>query len=291
MANGQRIGLVLEGGAMRGMYTAGVLDYFAERDLYFPYVIGVSAGACMASSYLSRQIGRNRRVNLEFAGDPRYLSWRKFVRHRQELFGMDFIFHEIPRNLIPFDFRAFHESPEEFVIVTTDLETGQPVYYRKSEGLTDDDLLTLLKASSSLPIFAPVVEYRGRKLMDGGIADPIPIRQAEADGCSRTVLILTRNQGYVKKKTRLGWLVRRKFAAYPDFVNVVLTRHHHYNDTTRYIEERERAGAAFAIRPRAPMRTSRTEQNRTKLEQLYRQGYSDAEYYYPKLMEWIGQMG
>lgn len=288
MANAQQTGLVLEGGGMRGMYTAGVLDYFAERDLYFPYQIGVSAGACMASSYLSRQIGRNRRVNIEYAGDPRYLSWRKFLRYRQELFGMDFIFSVIPRNLIPFDFQTFHASPEEFVIVTTDLETGQPVYYRKSGGFSDEDLMILLRASSSLPIFAPVVEYRGRKLMDGGIADPIPIRRAEADGCERTVLILTRNQGYVKKKTRLSWLVQRKFAQYPDFVNVVLTRHHHYNDTIRYIHEREREGAAFVICPRAPMRAGRTEQNRRKLEELYRQGYEDAQYYYPKLMEWMG---
>ena len=287
MANAHQAGLVLEGGGMRGLYTAGVLDYFAEKDLYFPYQIGVSAGACMAVSYLSRQKGRNRRVNTEFAGDPRYLSWRKFLRHRQELFGMDFIFDEIPRNLIPFDFQTFHASPEEFVIVVTDIETGQPVYYRKSEGFSDDELMKLLRASSSLPFFAPVVEYQGRKLMDGGIADPIPIRKAEADGCHGTVLILTRNMGYVKKKTRISWLLKRKFAQYPEFVNVMLNRHHHYNDTIRYIHEQEQAGSAFVIRPREPMKVGRTEQNREKLEHLYMQGYTDAQFYYPKLMEWL----
>lgn len=270
---------------MRGLYTAGVLDLFAERDLYFPYQIGVSAGACMAVSYLSRQRGRNKIVNIDFAGDPRYLSWRKFLRHRRELFGMDFIFEEIPMFLVPFDFQAFEESREEFVVAATDVETGEPAYFYKNR--PGFEALTLLRASSSLPFFAPIVEFQGKKLMDGGISDPIPIRKAEADGCSRTVLILTRNQGYVKSRNRLRWLLQRKFGAFPKFVEVMLNRHDIYNKTVAYAEEKERSGEAFIIRPREPIAVGRVEQNKAKLEQLYKQGYEDAKAIYPKLAPWL----
>ncbi|WP_276352329.1 patatin-like phospholipase family protein [Cohnella caldifontis] len=280
-------GLVLEGGGMRGLYTAGVLEYFAERNLVFPYQIGVSAGACMAASYLSRQRGRNRKVNIDFAGDPRYLSWRRFLRRRRELFGMDFIFEEIPRNLVPFDFQAFDESDAEFVVGTTDVETGRPAYYSKRGGDLDGSLLTLLRASSSLPFFAPIVEYQGRKLMDGGISDPIPVRKAEADGYARNVLILTRNPGYKKSRNRLRWLLERKFGTYPAFVETMLRRHELYNDTVAYAEEQERKGLAFLIRPQLPLAVGRTEQNKQKLESLYRQGYEDARQAYPRLAEWL----
>lgn len=289
MQAADKVGLVLEGGGMRGLYTAGVLEYFAEKELYFPYQIGVSAGACMAVSYLSRQKGRNRKVNIDFAGDPRYLSWGKFLRHRQELFGMDFIFDEIPRSLVPFDFQAFHAAPEELVVGTTDLETGNPLYYKKNDGYPDEALMTLLRASSSLPFFAPIVEFGGRKLMDGGIADPIPIRKAESDGNERTVLILTRNQGYRKKKSRLRWLLERKFSVYPGFMEVMLNRHETYNETIDYIEQQERSGSAFVIRPQEPITVGRTEQNKQNLENLYLQGYKDAERIYPKLMDWISK--
>jgi len=279
------VGLVLEGGGMRGLYTAGVLECFAEKELYFPYQIGVSAGACMAVSYLSRQRGRNRTVNIEFAGDERYLSWRKFIRQRRELFGMDFIFDEIPNTLVPFDYEAFDRATEQFVVGTTDVETGQPAYYVKSD--PDFDVLTLLRASSSLPFFAPIIEYRGRKLLDGGISDPIPIRRAEADGCSRNVLILTRNEGYVKSRSRMKWLLERKFADYPAFVETMLKRHRVYNETLSYIEQQARSGSAFLIRPSLPLTVGRLEQSRPRLEQLYRQGYEDAETIYPNLIKWF----
>ncbi|MDB4868838.1 MAG: patatin family protein [Cohnella sp.] len=278
------IGLVLEGGGMRGIYTAGVLEYFAEQELYFSYQIGVSAGACMAASYLSRQRGRNKTVNIDFAGDSRYLSWRNFLVKR-ELFGMDFIFGEIPTSLVPFDFQTFHEATEEFVVGTTNIATGKPLYFSKSE--EDLDLLTVLRASSSLPFFAPIVEYAGLKLMDGGISDPIPIRKAEEDGYRRTVLILTRNQGYVKSPSRLRWLLRRGYGQYPDFIERMLRRHEVYNQTVSYIEQQEKNGFAFVIRPSLPIMVGRVEQNPKKLEQLYQQGYEDAKRRYSALLNWI----
>jgi predicted patatin/cPLA2 family phospholipase len=279
-------GLILEGGGMRGIYTAGVLEYFAEQDLYFPYQIGVSAGACMAVSYLSRQRGRNKKVNIDFAGDTRYLSWRKFLVKR-ELFGMDFIFGEIPNTLVPFDFNAFQGAEEELVVGATDIETGQTLYFSKNK--QDPDMLTVLRASSSLPFFAPIVEYEGRKLMDGGISDPIPIRQAEKDGYRRNVLIMTRNEGYVKSPNRMRWLLRKGYGRYPEFIEVMLRRHEIYNETVAYAQRQEKEGFAFIIRPSLPLKVGRVEQNKAKLEQLYQQGYEDAKRVFPNLLNWLNR--
>ncbi|RUS48602.1 patatin family protein [Cohnella sp. AR92] len=281
------IGLVLEGGGMRGVYTAGVLDYFAEQDLIFPYTIGVSAGACMAASYLSRQRGRNRIVNIDYVSDPRYLSWKNLIRKRQ-LFGMDFIFDEIPNTLVPFDFETFGRSTEELVVGTTDCLTGQPVYYRKSSpGI---DVLKVLRASSSLPFIAPIVEYEGKKLLDGGISDPIPLRRSEAEGNARNVIILTRNADYRKSPASNAWLLRRAYRRYPRFVETMLNRHRTYNDTLDYIAEQEKRGSVFVIRPSQPLTVGRMERDPVKLTALYEQGFQDASRLSSSLNVWMGNI-
>lgn len=282
------VGLVLEGGGMRGVYTAGVLEYFAEQDLYFPYTIGVSAGVCMAASYLSRQRGRNRVVNIEYVSDPRYLSWNNLWRKRQ-LFGMDFIFDEIPNIHVPFDYDTFFASKEELVIGTTDCRTGQPVYYRKSD--IGRDVLQVMRASSSLPFIAPIVPYDGRELLDGGISDPIPVRQAEKDGYKRNVLILTRNSDYRKSRNKFPWLLRKAYGRYPEFVDTMLRRHEIYNDTLSYIEEQEKSGHAFVIRPSQPLSVGRMERDQAKLEALYWQGYEDAKAILSALRSWVEAEG
>lgn len=271
---------------MRGIYTGGVLEYFAEQNLYFPYNIGVSAGACMSVSYLSRQNGRNKVVNIDYVKDPRYISWRNLIRKR-EMFGMDFIFDEIPNTLVPFDYKAFQASPEELVVGTTDLQTGEPLYFYKSE--SDFDMLKVLRASSSLPIIAPVVEYKDRLLMDGGISDPIPLRKAEQDGQSRNVLILTRNKEYRKSPTSFSWLIRRSYRRFPEFVKTLLRRHEVYNETMSYIDRQESNGSAFVIRPQIPLTVGRMERDPKKLEALYLQGYEDAKRMLPALKEWMGK--
>jgi predicted patatin/cPLA2 family phospholipase len=280
----EKIGLILEGGGMRAVYTAGVLELFMERGLYFPYTVGVSAGACMAASYLSKQKGRNKVVNIDWAKDPRYISWRNFLKNGQ-LFGMDFIFDEIPNSLVPFDYQAFLDSREELVIGTTDCETGDTVFHYKSE--PGFDLLRALRASSSLPFIAPIVEYGDKELLDGGISDPIPLRQAERDGYGRNVLVLTRNAEYRKSRNRFSWLVRRAYGKYPEFVKTMLRRHDIYNGTLAYIHEQERKGAAFVIRPRLPLAVGRMERNPAKLQALYTQGYEDAKRLMPALEEWV----
>ncbi|HZG70764.1 MAG TPA: patatin family protein, partial [Chondromyces sp.] len=172
-------GLVLEGGGMRGLYTAGVLEYFLENDIEFPYVIGVSAGACMAASYLSKQLGRNAKVNIGYANDRKYLSFRNLIKNG-ELFGMDYLFNKIPNELVPFDYKAFEDNPSEFVIGTTDCKTGEPVYFSRKE--YQADVLTPIRASSSLPFMAPIVSFQGFDLLDGGLSDPVPLKKAEQDG-------------------------------------------------------------------------------------------------------------
>ncbi|NBD24223.1 patatin-like phospholipase family protein [Paenibacillus glycinis] len=277
------IGLVLEGGGMRAMYTAGVLEYFLEQNMYFPYTVGVSAGACVATSYLSRQKGRNKIVNVDMVTDKRYISWRNYFRKGQ-MFGMDFIFDEIPNKLVPFDFAAFANSSEELVAATTDVVTGETVFYRKSD--PDFDVLTVLRASSSLPFIAPIVNFKGRQLLDGGISDPIPLKQAEKDGFARNVVVLTRDAGYRKSPNRFAWFVRRMYAKFPEFVKIMLRRHQIYNGQVDYIREQEQRGNVFVIRPQQPLQVGRMEKDSAKLDALYLQGYEDAKRALPSLKAW-----
>ncbi|ENQ3077553.1 patatin family protein [Bacillus cereus] len=280
----ENTGLVLEGGGMRGVYTAGVLEYFMENDLHFPYVVGVSAGACNAASYLSRQKERNKTVNIEYVTHPRYLSYKNFWKKRQ-LFDMDFIFREIPMQHVPFDFETYFNTEQQFFVGTTDCETGQPVYFEK--GRSQEEALTVLQASSSLPFVAPVVEFDGRRLLDGGISDPIPVRKAQEDGYRKSVVILTRNKGYAKKKSKFGWIAGKAYKKYPKLVDAMLTRYEVYNETLNYIENEEAAGNIFVIRPTKQLQVDRMEKNPDKLQRLYDQGYKDAERQFADLQAFL----
>lgn len=279
----ERTGLILEGGGMRGIYTAGVLEYFMEQDFYAPYVIGVSAGACFGASYLSRQKGRNRKVNIDYIKDPNYLSLRNYMKKRQ-LFGMDFIFDEIPNKIVPFNFAAFEDAKEEFVVVTTDCQTGTPVYYNKKED--GENILTLLRASSSLPFIAPIVQYNGKSLLDGGIVDSIPIKKAEHDGFNKNIVILTRYGNYRKKKSNIGWILEKAYKDYPKLISAIVRRYEMYNETLDYIEEQERNGSVFVIRPSVPFKVGRIEKNQKKLEDLYKLGMEDAKKEFTRLEKW-----
>jgi predicted patatin/cPLA2 family phospholipase len=277
-------GLVLEGGGMRGVYTAGVLEYFMEKNLYFPFNIGVSAGASNAVSYLSRQKGRNRTVNIDFIDHPDYLSLRNFIKKRQ-LFGMDFIFDEIPNNLVPFDYKAFYEAKETFVVGTTDCVTGETVYYNNVDH--GKDMLTILRASCSLPFIAPIISYDNRSLLDGGISDPIPIKQAERSGYSKNVVILTRNRGYTKKPSRKSWISQKVYKKYPGLLEKMYARAAFYNETLDYVFKQESEGNVFIIQPQTPLKVGRMEKSRERLSELFNEGYEDAKRIYPTLIEWM----
>ncbi|GAB2558626.1 patatin-like phospholipase family protein [Gracilibacillus alcaliphilus] len=267
-------GLVLEGGGSRGVYTAGVLRYLMEHEMYFPYVIGVSAGACHGSSYISRQIDRNKKVTIDYVDHPDYLSLRNWLTKRQ-LFGMDFIFDRLPNELVPFDFASFNKAPEEFVVVATDCRSGEPIFYDKSHYA--DDMLTLLRASSSLPFVAPVVNYQDRALMDGGISCPIPVKKSVEDGNKKNVVILTRNRGYFKKPQSFQGLLEKKYGQYPGLIQSIKQRHTEYNHTLQYLLEEEKKGNVFIISPTEKLKVGRVERNKTKLTNLYQQGYHDMQ--------------
>jgi predicted patatin/cPLA2 family phospholipase len=281
-----KVGLVLEGGGMRGTYTAGVLEFFMENNLYLPYVIGVSAGACNGSSYISRQKERNKIVNLEYVNQPKYLSARNFLKKRQ-LFDMDFIFNELPNNHVPFDYHTFQAATEQFIVGTTDISTGEPFYFTKEH--YNEHIPLLLRASSSIPFVAPVVEFQGSKLLDGGIADPIPLKKSEQDGNKYNIVILTRNKDYQKKQTKFTWLAKRIYKEYPALIDKLQKRHVIYNETLLHIEEQENKGNVFVFRPSESLKVSSIERNKDKLTKLYELGYNDAKSQYVKLLAWLGQ--
>lgn len=266
-----KIGLVLEGGGMRGFYTMGALDYLMEQELLFDYVIGVSAGACHGVSYVSNQHNRSYRINTNYLSDSRYISFRNFIKTKS-LFGMDFIFNEIPHQLDLFDYETFLSSPCEFKLGVTDVKTGNPVYFDKLALHYDS---TLLKASSSIPVFSPIVEYQGRQFLDGGTSDPIPIKKALEDGCDKVVVILTRDRQYQKEAEKFRFIYKRVFKNYPKMTELLDTRHQNYNQTLAYLKELETMGKALIIAPSDPITISRFEKKKENLEPIYEMGRLD----------------
>lgn len=278
-------GLILEGGGMRGVYTAGVLEYFLENDLFFPYIIGVSAGACQGSSYIARQPGRNRQVTIDYVTHQDYISYRNLLL-KKELFGMDFIFDKLPNELVPFDFETFNSAAETFLIGTTDCFTGEPVYFNKND--VPEDILKIIRASSTLPFMAPAIEFKGKTLMDGGISDPIPIRKAIADGVHKSVIVLTKPKGYRKKKSSFSWLPRYVYKDFKGLHKALETRYKMYNETLDYIEALEAKNEVIVIRPSMNLKVGRVERNPDKLTQLYEVGYEDAKEKFAQVNDWLG---
>lgn len=257
---------------MRGLYTAGVLDALTDERLYPDYVIGVSAGACNAVSYLSGQRGRNRDINIQFVDDRRYVSLSNFIRTKS-VFGMDFIFDEIPDRLMPFDYERFLASPIEFYAGVTDMLRGKPVYFGREHM---DHTSVVLRASSAIPLFSPPVEIDGRLYLDGGTTDPIPVRRALRDGCDRLLVVLTRERDYVKQPERFRPVYKRAFTEYPCMTAALDERAGVYNDTLAFLRGLEAEGRALVLAPAQPLGLSRFERDRTALLRAYQKGYDDA---------------
>ncbi|SHI91283.1 Predicted phospholipase, patatin/cPLA2 family [Clostridium cavendishii DSM 21758] len=279
----EKVGLVLEGGGMRGIYTCGVLDYFMENEIYFKYIIGVSAGICNAVSYASRQRGRSEKVILDYIDDKRYLSFRNLIRDKS-LFGMEFIFNEIPNRYVPFDYDTFNNEEFEFIIGTTDCTTGKPVYFNK-EDMRDG--LDALRASASLPLVSPIVSYKGYDLLDGGVSDSIPIKKSIADGNERNIIVLTRNLEYRKKPSKLMKFLKYRYKDYPKLVEAMINRYKVYNETLDFIEQLEKEGKALVIRPSKEVKVGRYEKDRNRLMELFKNGYADANDLSNKIEEFI----
>lgn len=280
----KKTGLILEGGAMRGMFTCGVTDVLMENGIEFDGVIGVSAGACFGCNIKSKQIGRAIRYNLRFCNDPKYGSLRSLVK-TGDYYNADYCYRYVPEQVDIFDRKTFYENKTEFHIVTTDIESGEPLYHNC---LTDDgNLLHWIRASASLPFFANIVEIEGKKLMDGGISDSIPIRYAESIGYNRNIVILTQPRGYIKKKTAMMGLIKLKYRKYPKLVQALCRRHEMYNETTKYIFEKEAKNELFVICPDEKLPISRIEHDPKVLKQVYEMGREAGAKYLDKVKAYL----
>ena len=273
------VGLILEGGGMRGAFTAGVLDLWMEKGLYFEDVYGVSAGACQACSYLCRQPGRGLRVWINYLNDPRFCSMQSLLK-TGDLFGAALNYDLVPRKLDPLDNETFLKSGARFTAVLTDVETGRAEYVQIHDMFED---IAAIQATASLPLISNMVEYRGRKYLDGGVADSIPIRWAIADGCEKNVLVLTQAPGYRKEPNKALPLMKVKYARYPALVEAIARRHIMYNETLDFIQAEVDAGRLFVIRPDVAPGVGRVEKDPAKLKHLHDVGCAAAERVFPDL--------
>ena len=281
--NGKR-GLILEGGAMRGMFTAGVLDVLMENDIEFDGVIGVSAGATFGCNYISKQIGRTIRYNKKYCRNWRYCSMRSLLT-TGDLFGEDFCYNKIPNELDPFDNDTFRKSGTEFYIVATDIETGEAIY--KKYDVDDPDCLLWMRASASMPLASRIVEAGGKKLLDGGMADSIPVKKFEEMGYDKNVVVLTQPEDYVKEKNSALPLIKLIYKKFPKLIEVMENRHIMYNTTTAYIKEKEKSGELFVIRPTGKLNVGHIEHNPSELEKAYQSGRRVAQENLEKLKEYL----
>ncbi|MDG5787525.1 patatin family protein [Evansella sp. AB-P1] len=279
------IGLVLEGGGMRGVFTGGILEFFLENQIHLPYVVAVSAGACNASSYVSKQQGRNKAVTVGYANHPEYISFKRLIKNG-ELFNMDLIFDQIPNKENLFDYDSFFRSDQKFYIGTTDCKTGETIYYEKNE--IKSDLNKILRASCSLPMISHVVDHDNRSLLDGGISDPIPLEKSLEDGNEKHIVILTQCEGYIKKPVKRGkWWFKKRYRDYEGLIDIIEHRSHIYNNTVKKVLELEKEGKAFVFRPENLCGVSRTEQRIERLQSLYDHGYEQANRRYPELLQFL----
>ena len=280
-----KIGLILEGGGRRGIYTAGVLDFFIYKNIKVDWVVGVSAGGCHAASYLSKQYNRAFRTNIDYLDDKDYISFKNLIKNGS-IFGMDLMFNKIPNELYPYDYETFNKSKSKFIVVATNCDTGKAEYFQLNDMKKD---IIYLQASCSIPMFANIVEINGFKLLDGGVSDSIPIEYALKQGCNKNIVILTRDKTYIKSKVKFLSLVKRKYKKYPKLVKSIANRHLKYNKTLNLIKSLEEKNEIFVIQPKYPVKVSQVEKNKDKLIKLYNDGYNDAKNSYEKIIEFINK--
>ena len=278
--------LVLEGGATRGIFTSGALDYLMERDLYFSDVIGVSAGSCNAVDYVSRQPGRTRDCMIPTDKEGKYYyGIRDFVKEKS-LMNMDLIFDKYPKELLPFDFETYFNSEINCQIVTTNCLTGKAEYM--TEDSDNDRLMKLCRASSSMPLLTPIVNIDNVPYLDGGLADSVPIRRAQQMENEKIVVILTKNQGYRKSvlSPTMQRVYKRAYKSYPNLIRTIFRRSFEYNKTMNYLDQLEKRGEIFILRPQVKP-VSRLERNKVSLHAFYEHGYKYTERKFDDLMEYL----
>lgn len=265
-----KTGLVLEGGGMRGLYTAGILDVFIEHGIHFDGVIGVSAGAIHGSAFLAGQAGRTIRYYKDYIKDPRFMSFRNLIK-TGDYVGEELCYHEIPEKLDIYDYDAFNNSCTDFYATCTNLETGKAEYLHVTDMLKQIDYV---RASASLPYFSKPVEIHGNLYLDGGCSDSVPLEAFQNMGYDRNIVILTREKGYRKKAEHTA-LATKAYRNYPNFIETLENRHINYNKEMKLIERLEKEGKILVIRPRSPLSIGRLESDLDKLQRIYNIGYAD----------------
>lgn len=285
----RKVGLVLEGGGMRGAYTSGVLDALMDEKVKFPYVIGVSAGANNGANFVAEQRERNKKVFVDYVSDKEYSGFKHLIRKRS-YFNMEFLFEKLPNELVLFDYETFSKSPVVFKVCVTDCETGKPVYFCKSEYECKFFGQRILRASSSLPVISMPVEIEGKKYFDGGISDSIPIQKSIDDGNQYNVIVLTRNKEYRKEPAKIGRLGRKLLSKYPRIIETLKTRYKRYNKCLDEIDKFEKKGKVFVFRPIKEIEVDRLEKNIEKLNNLYQQGYMEAREQMNDFKKWLNNI-
>ena len=267
-----KVGLLLEGGAMRGLYTVGALDVLMKNNINFDGIVGVSAGALFGINYKSKQPGRALRYNLKYAKEKNYMGWYSFLK-TGDIMNKEFCFNKLVNELDPIDYETFKKSTEEFWAVVTNIETGKPEYI-KVDDLKKNEQIEALRASGSMPFVSNPVEIDGKKYLDGGIADSIPIEKIMDMGFDKVVVILTRTMGYRKEKGN-QLLAKLKYRKYPNFIKTIENRYLMYNEELDKIESLENDNKIFVIRPSRKVNIKRIEKDSSKIQEMYDLGYED----------------
>ncbi|MBR4831120.1 MAG: patatin family protein [Butyrivibrio sp.] len=268
-----RKGLVMEGGAMRGMFTCGILDVFMERGITFDGAVGVSAGATFGCNIKSGQHGRALRYNKRYCADPRYHSLSSLIK-TGDIYNVEFCYDELPYKLDVWDIEAFQKNPMEFYCVVTDVNTGKPAYHQLTTGDKKD--IEWIRASASMPLVSRPVHIDGGVYLDGGISDSIPLKFMEDLGYDKILVIETQPIDYVKGEQKLMPLAKIMLRGYPNMIKCMAERHIMYNEEKRYIREKENRGEVMVIRPDAPLNISPVEKNEKELERVYEHGRAKA---------------
>ena len=276
MQIGRNTGLVLEGGGMRGVFTSGVLDAFMKHDLYFPYVVAVSAGACNGLSYMSRQPRRARYSNIDMLRKYDYISLKRLLT-QGSIFDPNILYERFPNEIVPFDYETYRENPAVYEIVTTNCLTGRAEYL--TEKTDPKRLIAIVKASSSLPYVAQITEVDGVPMLDGGIVDSIPVVRAIDKGYSPNVVILTRNRGFRSSEPDIK-VPKLFYGEYPRLRVALSRRVEEYNKQLELIERMEDWGEVICIRPERPMEVDRLCRDVEKLEALYEEGFMLGEQFF-----------
>lgn len=264
-----KTGLILEGGALRGLFTTGVIDVLMENDIVLDGVVGVSAGATFGCNYVTHQIRRPLRYCIKYAKDPRFCSWRSLVK-TGDMYGAEFCYHTIPEELDVIDNEQFVQSGIPFYAVATDVYSGQAVYHRCRTLLGDD--IEWIRASASMPLASQIVHVGGYALLDGGVADSIPLRFFVHKGYTRNIVVLTQPEGYRKKPNSMMPLVRRVYHEYPALIHAMETRHTMYNRQLRTVAKAEADGTAFVVRPPEKLAITHVSHDEEDMRKVYASG-------------------